>query len=190
MPRLQWWRDANGWPERGAMRFLTRAECLAWCSAQGQPDTLNEALENVAGTHAVHYFRIPEDAHARVVLCRELWARCGSHGASTSLLWVTEWSVWPSGEHMPLFTRWRQALGEHRPLLEVPGHLVTWPADNDDGLSVLVVSMGFLWDCRIHSDNGTSFFISHDEYGYVLEPLANPSDIPGLLDDLGVSGDP
>ncbi len=67
---------------------------------------------------------------------------------------------------MPLFTRFRQALGERRPLIEAPGHLVT-PAEADDGLSILIVSLQFVWDCHILTASGRdAIFVSHDEFGW------------------------
>jgi hypothetical protein len=48
---------------------------------------------------------------------------------------------------MPIFTKWRAALGESRALIEARGHLVE-PGEEEDGLSVLVmgvpVSLGLL----------------------------------------------
>jgi hypothetical protein len=35
---------------------------------------------------------------------------------------------------MPLFTRFREAFGEKRPLIEAPGHLLT-PGEADDAVS-------------------------------------------------------
>jgi hypothetical protein len=39
------------------------------------------------------------------------------------MLWVTDWSVWPSFEHMPLATFVRRGLGESRSMQEAPGFL-------------------------------------------------------------------
>jgi hypothetical protein len=86
-----------------------------------------------------HDISIPNDAASRVALCRLLWdaRRDDPEHEPPSwherLLWIETWSVWPSAEHMPLFTRLRAAFGEHRGLMEAPGHLVT-SSDDDDGL--------------------------------------------------------
>jgi hypothetical protein len=67
---------------------------------------------------------------------------------------------------MPFFTRFRQAFGEDRPLIEAPGHLVT-PEEVEDALSILVVSVQFCWDCHVLSAAGRdAVFVSHDEYGW------------------------
>src|SRR5690242_14391522 len=73
-------------------------------------------------------------------------------GGGDMLLWLRHWYVWPNMQHMPLFTRLREAVGEHRPLIEAPGQLIT-PSERDDGVSVLALAMWFLWDCTILSES-------------------------------------
>jgi hypothetical protein len=88
---------------------------------------------------------------------------------------------------MPLFARFRAALGEQRPLIDIPGHLVDGPKDDDDGLSVLVVSMLFLWDCWVFSAAGAVIWVSHDEIGTVFEPGArSDSEVRNTLRRLDV----
>jgi hypothetical protein len=48
---------------------------------------------------------------------------------------------------MPLFTKFREALGEQRPLIEAPGHLVT-PAEAGDAISIITVALLFIWNCH------------------------------------------
>jgi hypothetical protein len=67
---------------------------------------------------------------------------------------------------MPLFSRFRQAFGEYRPLIEAPGHLVT-PDEIEDGFSILTVSVLFAWDCHVLTASGRDVvFVSHDEHGW------------------------
>lgn len=67
---------------------------------------------------------------------------------------------------MPLFTRFRLALGESRPLIDAPGHLLT-PADVEDAVSIVVVSLQFFWNCHILTSSGRdAVFVSHDEVGW------------------------
>jgi len=94
--------------------------------------------------------------------------------------------VWPSGEHMPILTKWRAALGEGRALIEARGHLVE-PGEEEDGLSVLVMACLFLWDCWIFTETGFVAMISHDEFGFVLEHRdREQSDVRAQLTRLGV----
>jgi hypothetical protein len=67
---------------------------------------------------------------------------------------------------MPLFSRFREAFGERRPLIEAPGHLVT-PPEIEDGVSILTISLLFFWDCHVLTASGREVvFVSHDEYGW------------------------
>jgi hypothetical protein len=68
---------------------------------------------------------------------------------------------------MPLFTRFREAFGERRPLIETPGHLLN-PDETDDALSIMSVSLLFLWNCHVLSGSGRdAVFTSHDEFGWL-----------------------
>jgi hypothetical protein len=75
--------------------------------------------------------------------------------------------VWPSGEHLPLFARLREACGERRSLIDVPGHLFG-TGDEDDGLSLLILATVFLWDYSLYSESGVAIVVSHDEFGIVF----------------------
>ena len=67
---------------------------------------------------------------------------------------------------MPLFSRFRQAFGEHRPLIEAPGHLVA-PDEIEDGVSILTTALLFHWDCHVLTSSGRDVvFVSHDEFGW------------------------
>jgi hypothetical protein len=67
---------------------------------------------------------------------------------------------------MPLFARLRQALGESRGPFEAPGHVAT-SEEADDAVSIMCVSLLFVWDCLVLSDSGRdAAFISHDEFGW------------------------
>jgi len=105
-----------------------------------------------------------------VSLCRTLWSEEDWQKDAERLLIVEEWGVWPSGEHPPLFMKLRSAFGEARPMIEAPGHLCR-KDDADDGLSFLILCALFLWDCTLYKDGGGMVFVSHDEYGVVVEPL-------------------
>ncbi|MBV9656660.1 MAG: hypothetical protein JO295_00995 [Verrucomicrobia bacterium] len=106
----------------------------------------------------------PPDSGAKVSLARRLFSLVASE--SETLLLVDDWAVWPSSQHLPLFTRFREALGEHRSLIETPGHVVT-AAETDDAVSIIATSLLFMWDCYGISSSGCdAFYFSHDEYCY------------------------
>jgi hypothetical protein len=151
------------------MRILTYTESADWCSQHGyrtrqfhinggpEPDIQPNEFQRVE-------FALPTDAGRRVWLARCL---CGAVDKSPELLiWPGDWAVWPSAQHMPLFSRFRQAFGEIRPLIEAPGHLVA-PDEIEDGISILTTSMLFLWDCHVLTSSGRDVvFVSHDEFGW------------------------
>ena len=149
------------------MQFLTKDQCAAWASKERFP--FSEApnyqdLEKV-GFHNTH-FPTPPDAGRRVALARILWNTFSDR--SERLLWVTEWGVWPSSEHMPLYVSLRQALGDKRRLIDAPGHLFQLGED-DNGLSFLIVAALFYWDVYLLGAGGDfAAFLSHDEYCVVL----------------------
>ena len=151
------------------MRFLTPTQCVEWCAQHSYPAgpqehyTVPKADKNPEGFHFAE-FTLPGDSGRKVALARSLYSLIDSN--SELLLWLGEWSVWPSSGHMPLFTRFRSAFGEHRNLIDAPGHLVT-PLERDDGIAVVLLSLVFVWDCHVISSSGRdALFISHDEYGW------------------------
>jgi hypothetical protein len=109
-------------------------------------------------------FTIPTDSGRKVAFGRFLYSLVDP--SPEVLFWLGDWSVWPSSQHMPLYTRFRQAFGESRPLIDAPGHLLT-PDDADDAVSILVVSLQFVWNCHILTSLGRdAVFVSHDEFGW------------------------
>ena len=109
-------------------------------------------------------FAIPDQPAGRVLLAKAVLAPFLNSDAEI-LLWIGDWGIWPSGEHLPLFLRLHEALGEKRPLMEACGHL-TSRAEAEDATSVLVLAVMFLWDCHILSGDGKrQAFFSHDEFG-------------------------
>ena len=145
------------------MKFITSDECVRWC-AHNNFSTEGRCPAMPPVPHSRINFRIPTDAGRRVALCRLLWSLADDASGRERLVWITEWSIWPSGEHLPLWTRFRQAFGDDRALEESPGCLCG-EGDGDDGLSVLVTGCLFLWDCWVFSQSGAAVFLSHDEVG-------------------------
>jgi hypothetical protein len=72
---------------------------------------------------------------------------------------------------MPLFTRFREAFGEKRPLIEAPGHLVSHE-QLDDAVSILATGLLFFRDCHVFSSKPSPVFhCSHDEWnGFFIPP--------------------
>jgi hypothetical protein len=116
-------------------------------------------------------FKPPTDSGRKVAFSRFLYSQIDP--APELLFWLGDWAVWPSSQHMPLFTRFRQALGESRPLIDAPGHLLT-PEEADDAVSILLVSLQFVWNCHILTSSGRdAVFVSHDEFGWFASRAAS-----------------
>ncbi|MCE9544271.1 MAG: hypothetical protein K8T25_01915 [Planctomycetia bacterium] len=152
------------------MKCLTYSECANWCSLRSIPTKDIEGY--IVGPHPdlqsppffMVEFKPPTDSGRKVALARFLLSLLDP--APEMLFWLGDWAVWPSSQHMPLFTRFRQAVGERRPLIEAPGHLLT-PDENDDGISILTISLEFIWDCHVLTASGRdAIFVSHDEWGW------------------------
>jgi hypothetical protein len=81
-----------------------------------------------------------------------------------TLLWITEWSVWPSSENRHLYYKLRHSYGGLRLLHEAPGHLFL-EHEPEDLASFLQIAMLNGWGGYIltQADYVNAFF-SHDEY--------------------------
>ena len=152
------------------MRFLTYAESADWCARRGYPT--RQCDGSIVGPdpdiQALEFprveFALPTDSGQKVWLARFLYGLVVP--SPELLIWIGDWAVWPSGQHMPLFSRFRQAFEEHRPLIDAPGHLVA-PDEIEDGVSILTMSLFFLWDCHVLTASGRDVvFVSHDEFGW------------------------
>ena len=151
------------------MRFLTYPESADWCSQRGYPTRRRGGIVGPEPDILPHDFQrvefaLPQTAARRVWLARFLYGLVDP--SPELLIWLGDWAVWPDRQHMPLFSRFRQAFGERRPLIEAPGHLVT-PDEAEDGVSILTTSLLFLWDCHVLTASGRDVVhVSHDEYGW------------------------
>jgi hypothetical protein len=151
------------------MRFLTYAESADWCAERGYPIRKREGYivgpepDIQADEFQRVEFALPRDSGRKVWLARFLYGLVDP--SPELLIWLGDWAVWPSGQHMPLFSRFRQSFREHRPLIDAPAHLVA-PDEIEDGISILTMSLFFLWDCHVLTASGRDVvFVSHDEFG-------------------------
>ena len=81
------------------------------------------------------------------------------------LVWFADWSVWPSGQRMHVFDRFRMSYGETRWLIDSPGHVFD-QTEIEDSTSFVTIAALFLWDCYVvNNQRRKLFYLSHDEYG-------------------------
>jgi hypothetical protein len=142
------------------MQILSTEETILWCrqheialGARGLPERSGSAAK----------FKIPEDAQKRVALVSR-----GMREFSVEplvLVWFHDWSVWPSGQRMHVFDRFRMSYGETRWLIHSPGH-VFGEDEIEDAVSFVTLGALFLWDCYVVTPKRSKLlFFSHDEYG-------------------------
>ncbi len=152
------------------MRFLTYSQCAEWCSERQFPTRQIEGYivgpdpQIQSPDFHVLKFNPPVDSGRKVWLARFLYSLL--QPSPELLIWVGDWDVWPSSQHMPLFTRFREAFGEKRPVIDAPGHLLT-AEEEDDAVSIMSVSLLFFWNWHVLSGSGRdAVFTSHDEFGW------------------------
>jgi hypothetical protein len=165
------------------MTGLTNREAREWCERNGVPLSGEKPDTSQLGT-AVH-FSIPDRCAARVLLARTLYPDTFDVGG-TVLIWTKEWGIWPSSEHLPLFTRFRQALGEPRSLSAANAHLFE-SGQAEDGESLTILNCMFLWDCWLISEGGQYVLhLSHDEWGELFAEPAVLERARKYLSDAGL----
>jgi hypothetical protein len=150
------------------MRGLTRIEACEWCVAH-HVDLDERKLPSPSVTTEAQDIKIPQDAGRRIALLRQLFRHIPAD--QEILLWFSEWGVWPSGERLHMFERFRSSYGEHRPLIEAPAYVFS-PAEREDLISFVGFGILFLWDCHLLTANAdTWLFLSHDEIGWLFSPI-------------------
>ncbi len=148
------------------IKFLTESEAVTWCASnqialndRGRPDT-----QQYQGK--IEKFNIPSDAGARVALVVGKFENFKNE--NETLIWIKDWSIWKSGERMHIFDRFRLSYGEQRSLCDAPAGIIH-VNEYEDGLSIVVCAVLFLWDCYILNKKGSKIlFYSHDEFGFYL----------------------
>ena len=144
------------------MKVLSKEDATRWCQAHdgalnqwGLPELSDPDLK----------FEIPCDAQRRVALVRAAMGTFG--GESLFLVWFDDWSVWPSGQRMHVFDRFRMSYGETQRLIDSPGHLFEG-TEIEDGISFVTIAALLLRDCYVVNPGRTKtkfLYLSHDEYG-------------------------
>jgi hypothetical protein len=138
------------------MRFYTRQECEEWLRGRERvtpdqnPDLRRERIS------------FPQEAHEFFYLAH--WIATSLTYREPTLLWITEWSVWPSSENWHLYYKLRRSYGDTGLLHESPGHLFL-QHEAEDLASFLQLSMLNGWGGYVlpHLDYVSAFF-SHDEF--------------------------
>lgn len=111
------------------------------------------------------WFAIPADAGQRVAQAAG-HLECFRENGRT-LVWFSDWAVWPSGQRMHIFERFLASYGETRPLIKAPAFLIE-EHEHEDLVSFVTLGLLFLWDVRvIGTKSRRQLFYSHDEVGWI-----------------------
>jgi hypothetical protein len=138
------------------LRFYTKQECETWLSdrQRRKPDLMPDVhVERIQ--YPPEYYRVLFFAH---------WVASELSYRKPTLLFITEWGIWPSSENWHLYYRLRQTYGDNRQLHEAPGHLFL-EHEAEDLASFLQLSMLNGWGGYVLTEaNYVNAFFSHDEY--------------------------
>ena len=95
-----------------------------------------------------------------------------------TLLWITEWDIWPSSENLHLYYRLRNSYGDLRLLHEAPGHLLLGH-ELEDLTSFFQIAMLNGWGGYVLTQaNYVNAFFSHDEYiDFFAKPDGNLQEV-------------
>lgn len=138
------------------MRCYTHQECEEWVSGRQRqkPDLIPD----------VHVERIDYPSEPYRVFFFAHWIATSMTYRMPTLLWVTEWGIWPSSENWHLYYKLRQTYGDQRLLQETPGHLFL-EHEAEDLASFLQIAMLNGWGGYVLTQaNYVNAFFSHDEY--------------------------
>jgi hypothetical protein len=156
------------------LRFCTKEECETWLSDRQRqkpdltPDVRVERIEYPSEPYRVFFF-----AH---------WIASELTYRRPTLLFITEWGIWPSSENWHLYYKLRQTYGDNRLLHEAPGHLFL-EHEAEDLASFLQLSLLNGWGGYVLTEaNYVNAFFSHDEYiDFFAENSANLAEIRETL---------
>jgi hypothetical protein len=152
------------------LRFYTKDECEEWL--RGKERQKPEAVPETQ----VERIDYPPEPHRIFGIAH--WIASSLTYRMPTLLWITEWSIWPSSENWHLYYTLRHKHGDLRLLHEAPGHLFLGH-ESEDLASFLQVAMLNGWGGYVltQADYVNAFF-SHDEYiDFFAKPSGNLADI-------------
>jgi hypothetical protein len=155
---------------RSNLRFYTEAECDSWLQGhQRQKPVERPGLSRE---------RFPFPTTSGRIRFLSHWMATSLPYQSPALLWITQWSIWPSSENWHLYYRLRQSYDDHRLLEEAPGHLFL-KHEGEDLASFLQIAIQHAWEGYLITElDYVSVFFSHDEYiEFYAELDSNLSDV-------------
>lgn len=145
------------------MKIISKVEAGRWCQTCGIPLT-EFGLPAIRAIPDAFDFPIPSDAGQRVALAKDHMGKLAID--SSCLVWLDDWSVWPSGQWHHLLERFRLSYGCQEHLIDKPAHIID-KAEVDAAVSIAIYAILMLWDCYVVADSGSWVYYSHDEIGRI-----------------------
>jgi hypothetical protein len=164
------------------VKAINEKSALKWLGDIGMPvgqyPTPSAFFHDIPFPHVASIrYTLPKKSGQKVALARHLFGHLEPKGET--FVWLRNWNVFKSAGHIPLVTTLRRGMGCLERLEESPCHLFL-ENEIDDAISLLIVSLIFIWDCFVvDSDQRLMCFVSHDEY------LVLMSKDQALLDKIG-----
>jgi hypothetical protein len=152
------------------MKCFTNTECLEWLESHRIEGVSAEGWPEVVGDYEV-LFAAPRDARAQGLLARDLVAWVGEFEAA--LFWLSDWPFYKADE-MAIISGLRRAHGEHRKLLDAPGHLFA-SGEREELTGWVSLMMSFGWDGHLFPFpfRGSMFQTSHEDFVWVVASDTN-----------------
>jgi hypothetical protein len=146
------------------MKCLTNKECLEWLESHRIDAVSAESWPVVVGDYEV-YFAAPNKARDQGQIACDLVTWLGEF--ETGLLWLSDWPFYRPHE-MAITLGLRHAHGEHRQIIEAPGHVFEFK-ERAELVGWVSLMMGFGWDGHLFISPfcGSMFQTSHEDFVWV-----------------------
>ncbi len=156
------------------MRFYTQEECETWLLGLQR-----EKPDLIPGMHVEH-LKYPSEPHRVFHIAQ--WIALNLTHRMPTLIFLTEWGIWPTTENWHLYYKLRQLYGDYRLLHEAPGHLFP-PHESEELASFLQIAILNGWGGYVLTQAGyVNAFFSHDEYiDFFAERSENLADVRKAL---------
>jgi hypothetical protein len=162
------------------MRCLSKLECEQFAQSAGLTMTELMQLANDDEVNGAIRVVTENQRHRAYFLATRCVALLGDF--AESLLWVTDFGIWPSSENQWLYYRLRRALGDKATLAERPGHLLN-SIEKDDFVAFVHLALEFGWGAFIFSRPLSRYVhLSHDGWLRIFSPPSDTSVAENIKD--------
>lgn len=159
------------------MVILNDVECVEWLTRRNvdfKDADRSQGSDGFVSLPEVGYgaeFEVPADAWTQLMLAHSLSKLPEGRDV---FLWVTSWALYSEKER-EVFDSFRQSHGEHRWLIDAPGHLLDLSGSGERWIlaEILLFMMAFNWEGFVIQGNKETIIWMADE---IIEIVAQKSD--------------